>query len=193
MKRTTQSITALGILLCSTLNMNAGGAKSAAIGIGSGMAGFMLGTAVASQNNTHYADYDYGYYEPAPRYVERETVYVQQPARTVTVQCPHMQRDLRNAQEQLAQERSRRQTAEARLQEANARIAQLEASLARTNRTNDIVVAENTRLQAELTSVRTPKVTVVTTGHQCNSGSCTVNKSYTPGVQRVEVQGKEQY
>lgn len=191
MNRTLKTLVAATLIATPALEINAGGAKSAAIGIGSGMAGFMLGTAVASQNNNNYCDY--GYYE-APRYVERETVYVQQPARTVTVECPYLKRDLRTAQEQLAQERSRRQTAEARLVEANSRNAQLEASLARSERTNDYLAAQNAKLEAELKQLKTTKVTtVVTTGHSCNSPTCPIKKTGTPGVRQVELAEKEQY
>lgn len=185
MNRTLKTLVAATLIATPALEMNAGGAKSAAIGIGSGMAGFMLGTAVASQNNNSYCEYGYDY--EAPRYIERETVYVQQPARTVTVECPYLKRDLRTAQDQLARERSMRKTLEAEN-------AQLRSNLARSERTNDYLAAQNAKLEAELTQLKTTKVTtVVTTGHSCNSPACPIKKTGTPGVRTVEFTEKEQY
>ncbi|MGE0010030.1 MAG: hypothetical protein AB7F19_05835 [Candidatus Babeliales bacterium] len=181
MNRTLKTIIAATLLMTPALNIQAGGAKSAAIGIGSGIAGFMLGQAAASNN---CSSYDCGYDN---RYIERETVYIQEPPRTITVECPYLKRDLHVAQEQLARERSMRKSLEAEN-------AQLRANLARSERTNDYLASLNEKLEAEVKMLKTTKVTtVVTTGHACNSQVCPIKKTGTPGVRNIEFTEKEQY
>lgn len=174
----------LSLLLSSGIQLYAGGGKSAAIGIGSGMAGFMLGRATS----------------PREDYVQRETVYVQEPARTVTVQDPYLQRDLRRAQDQLAQERSMRRSAEShiaqlearanqaqsRISQLESRIAQLEDSFARSERTNDYLTAQNVKLENELKELKAPSATQKETTEPI--------KTSTPGMNKPQfVESKEEY
>ncbi len=180
MNRTLKTVIAAALLICPA-TQQAGGGKSAAIGIGSGIAGFMLGQATAQSNCQNY---DCGYDN---RYIERETVYIQEPPRTITVECPYLKRDLRVAQEQLARERSARRSLEAEN-------AQLRANIARSERTNDYLAQKLQELEAEIMTLKATKVTtVVTTGHTCNAPSCPVKRTATPGIHNHEVTEKEQY
>lgn len=163
-------------IICTGFQVQAGGGKSAAIGLGSGMAGFMIGRATAPRENV----------------VQRETVYVQEPARTVTVQCPYLQRDLRMAQDQLAAERNVRATLESE-------VSRLRADIARLERHTDYLVQQNVKLENEVKELKGVKtsapVVTVTTGTQCTAPSCQIHirKTGTPGMNKPVITDKEQY
>jgi len=123
MKRKILSIIALGLIIGTGFHVYArrGGGNGAAIGLGAGLGGFFLGRATAPRNEV----------------VRRETVYVEQPARTVTVEDPRAQRELRSTQDQLVQERSRRLAIETELVTLRGKYSDLERDhrrLARKNR-----------------------------------------------------------
>ncbi len=171
MNHTLKTFIILSGVLITGLQVQAGGGKSAAIGIGSGMAGFMIGRATAPQDTV----------------VQRETVYVQEPARTVTVQCPYLQRDLRNAQDQLAQERRTRASLEAE-------ISRLRSDIARIERHNDYLVHQNIKLEDQIKELQGSKVTApAATGHQCTAQSCQIKRTGTPGMNKPAPVDKEQY
>ncbi len=140
--------------------------------IGTGIAGFALGRMTAPQDTV----------------VQRETVYVQEPARTVTVQCPYLQRDLRNAQDQLAQERRTRASLEAE-------VSRLRSDIARIERHNDYLVHQNIKLEDQIRELQGSKVIVpaATTGHQCTAQSCQIKRTGTPGMNKPAPVDKEQY